>query len=120
MSVFVGSLVFLCPVDFILETQEYSINISSVQDYLTLSVNHHVVDEWEVLVKKHNKAVKAYCRDKICYCINIVTIILISYLDSKLEGLPYMKGRKGRKGGGGPNPVSCTNFKITYDGSCVL
>ena len=45
MSVFVGSLVFLCPVDFILETQEYSINISSVQDYLTLSVNHHVVDE---------------------------------------------------------------------------
>ena len=32
--------------------------------------------------------------------ILIVTIILISYLDSKLEGLPYMKGRKGRKGGG--------------------
>ena len=52
--------------------------------------------------------------------ILIVTIILISYLDGKLEGLPYERIAKGEGGGGGdggrgPDPISCTNFKIIYD-----
>ena len=51
----------------------------------------------------------------------MVTIILNSYLDGKLEGLSQGGGGGGGGGGGkGPDPISCTNFKIIHDVSCAL
>ena len=65
---------------------------------------------------------KAYCCDKICYFINIDSNHHFNFIFRWQIGRPspYERIAKGEGGGGGdggrgPDPISCTNFKIIYD-----